>query len=88
MAQPSEAGHVAFAPALCRSAELSYKSNLWQLLNQYTKSPATVHNMDLATDILRLADKVGFVPGLTVACKFAMQILQTVQECDHEGFGS
>ena len=38
--------------------------------------------MDLATDILHLADKVGVVPGLTVACKLAMQILQTVQVCD------
>ena len=65
-----------------RAAELSYESNLWQLLNQYTKSPAPVHNMDLATDILRLADKVGVVPGLTVACKLAMQILQTVQVCE------
>ena len=43
--------------------------------------------MDLATDILRLADKVGLVPGLTVACKLAMQILQTVQVCDSEEFG-
>ena len=65
-----------------RSAELSYKSNLWQLLNQDTKFPATVHNMDLASDILCLADKVGLVPGLTVACKLAMQILQTVQVCE------
>ena len=69
-----------------RSAEL-FESDLWELLNQYTKSPATVHNMDLATDILRLADKVGLVPGLTTACKLAMQIIQTVQVCDHEEFG-
>ena len=38
--------------------------------------------MDVATDILRLADKVGVVPGLAVACKLAMQILQTVQVCE------
>ena len=68
-----------------RSAKLSYKSNLWQLLNQYTKSPATVHNMDLAPDILRLADKVGVVPGLSVACKLVMQILKTVQVCEQWG---
>ena len=38
--------------------------------------------MDLATDILRLADKVGLVPGLTIVYKLVMQILQTVQVCE------
>ena len=38
--------------------------------------------MDLATDILHLADKVRVVPGLSITCKLAMQILQTVQVCE------
>ena len=43
--------------------------------------------MNVATDILRLADTVGLVPELTVAFKLAMWILQTVQVCDHQEFG-
>ena len=39
-----------------------------------------VHNMNVATDILHLADKVEVVPGLTVMCKLAMHILQTCEQ--------
>jgi len=35
--------------------------------------------MDLAKDVLRLAEKVANVPGLSIACSLAFQILQIVQ---------
>ena len=42
--------------------------------------------MNVASDIRRLAETIGLVPGLTAACKLAILILQTVQVCDHEEF--
>ena len=44
--------------------------------------------MNVASDIHRLADTIGLVPGFTAVCKLAILILQTVQVCDHEEFGA
>jgi hypothetical protein len=35
--------------------------------------------MDLAADVLRIAEKVANVPGLSIACSLAMQIIKSVQ---------
>ena len=37
--------------------------------------------MNVASDIVRMVDTVGFVPGLSLSRTLAMQIWQTVQVC-------
>ena len=37
--------------------------------------------MNVTSDIANMVDKVGLVPGLSIAVKLAMQIWQTVQVC-------
>ena len=44
--------------------------------------------MDISTDILRLSTTASLVPGLSIALKLAMQIIQTVQVCHLVAFGS
>ena len=44
--------------------------------------------MDISTDILRLSTTASLVPGLSIALRLAMQIIQTVQVCHFEAFVS
>ena len=73
-------------PSGCTASLLSSHISLASATRELT--PATVHNMNIASDFLRLTDTIGLVPGLTAACRLAIQILQTVQVCDHEEFGA
>ena len=43
--------------------------------------------MNVSTDILRLSDAASLVPGLSIAFRLAMLIIQTVQVCHIESFG-
>ena len=44
--------------------------------------------MNVSTDILRLSDAASLVPGLSVAFRLAMLIIQTAQVCHLDSFGS
>ena len=44
--------------------------------------------MNISTDLLRLSTTASLVPGLSIAFKLAMQIIQTVQVCHFEAFVS
>ena len=44
--------------------------------------------MNVASDIHRLTDTIGPVPGLTAVCRLAILILQTIQVCDPDDSGS
>ena len=84
VAQPSEARHVVFRRYSQHSPPvLSYHSNLWPSQNQLHDSfhHNSSQKMNVTSDIANMVDKVGLVPGLSIAVKLVMQIWQTVQVC-------